>query len=126
VKIAIFDSQESLQELARFCAQVVHYHGPGTDVRVAVVTEGLAYSVNGGTWTPAGGQAKMESDVDEAFCPIWAPLPGDPATATCAEQGCGHYREDHGGQGGRCTLGRQKSTASWRCECRHFVEPPAS
>jgi hypothetical protein len=57
VKIAIFDSQESLRELESFCAGVVHHHGPGTDVRVAVTAEGLAYSVNGGDgWTLVGGR----------------------------------------------------------------------
>lgn len=50
------------------------------------------------------------------------PVSPDPDTH-CAEEGCGHPRYQHTGRGGRCTEGRQKDTAAWRCDCAGFVEP---
>lgn len=48
------------------------------------------------------------------------PAGGD---ARCDE--CGHPRYEHDGRGGRCSDGRQKDTAAWRCDCMAFVAQPA-
>lgn len=67
-------------------------------------------------------QLALDAIEDETLSPedVGRFLPGDP-TAVCAEDGCGHTREEHNGKGGRCSSGKQKNTAAWRCDCRQFV-----